>query len=314
MLHLLVMIVFFVVGMLLAGIFGAARGQGLASGAIVFVYGAIASLIGLIASMTFCYYADFKKKKSAIRIFATLTFLCLLALTIRVLTMNSSMDTTHNSYDFPEHKVNVKPVSNINHSYFGQWAEDPEPPMGLGFFKPDFFKSSTLYFYGDPNFEKPVQDHSPADSLVFKDLQESSNYELIYAPPWLFPEHNKLEYGIFYFRLQSVGRDFAGVTLNSLSLIEGYVDRNAGEIIYWPEFLLKVHSVEFLSNSDQKIRLKPLEIASEVNVPFDFMSPAEVKEEWMRVQLYDSDYQQVGTGWIRWKKDDKLLISYSLLS
>jgi hypothetical protein len=94
----------------------------------------------------------------------------------------------------------------------------------------------------------------------------------------------------------------------------GYVDRSAGEVIYWPEFLLKVFSVEFPPDQAQAIRLKPLDYSAEINTPYEFMSPVEVKDEWLHVLLLDDDYRTIGKGWIQWKKDNKLIITYSLLS
>ena len=93
-----------------------------------------------------------------------------------------------------------------------------------------------------------------------------------------------------------------------------FVDRFAGEIQYWPEFLLRVNSVELLPGSDQKIRIKPLDYAGEVIIEYDFLKPVLIQDEWMSVELYDQDYNRLGKGWIRWKDDNKLLISYSLLS
>ena len=43
-----------------------------------------------------------------------------------------------------------------------------DTPIGLGMSKPKFYENNVIYFYGDPNFEKSVSDHSPTDSLVFR--------------------------------------------------------------------------------------------------------------------------------------------------
>jgi hypothetical protein len=307
--YMLTILVFGFIGMSIAGITGAAKGQGLAGGAIVFMYGVITAGIALVCAIIFCYQADATKVKTANRVLAVLLALLLVVIAIRFFTMEEASDT---SLGFSDYKI--KPVTAIAPVELIHTNDGPETPLGLGFFKPDFHKNPKLYFYGEPNFEKPVQEHSPADSLVFKNLQEFSNYELIYAPPWLLPEHNKLDYDIFYLKLESVGRDFAEVILNNQTQRTGYVDRSAGEIIYWPEFLLRVFSVEFPPDKIQTIRFKPLDYSAEVKTTYDFMRPIEVKDDWLQVLLLDDDFKTVGNGWIQWRKDNKLIIAYSLLS
>jgi hypothetical protein len=44
------------------------------------------------------------------------------------------------------------------------------------------------------------------------------------------------------------------------------------------------------------------------------MKPVMVKEQWVKVQLQDDDFQDVGEGWVRWRDENGLLIRYSLLS
>ncbi len=44
------------------------------------------------------------------------------------------------------------------------------------------------------------------------------------------------------------------------------------------------------------------------------MQPLIIKGDWMMVRLVDDDYKIVGEGWIQWKKENNLLIKYSLLS
>ena len=265
---LLTVLVFDFIGMAIAGISGAAKGQGLAGGAIVFMYGLYTAVAALAFAVIFCYHADQRKVKTANKVLSVTFVLAAIFFVYRIYAINEDKD---NSYRPSESKAKTIAVSNsvIEKKYY----YDDETPLGLGFFRPDFHKNPKLYFYGDPNLEKSVQDHSPADSLVYKNLQEFSNYELIYAPPWLLPEHYKLDYDIFYLKILSVSGNFAEVILNNTTQQTGYVDRGAGEIIYWPDFLLKVFSVEFIPGQEQTIRFKPLDHSAEINTPFTIMKP-----------------------------------------
>lgn len=188
-----------------------------------------------------------------------------------------------------------------------------ESPMGIGFFKPNYFEHQILYFYGGVNLEKELREHVPADSVVFaKDQYENTTTS--YAPPWLYPEHLKLDYGIIIFKVLGEGRDFIKVEANRESGQITYLDKNAGTFTAWPEFLLSVHSVEFNEVSLKKVFVKPLDYAGEVNTTYDFMQPLLVEEDWMYVKLVDDGLHEQGRGWIRWKRNGVLLVSYSLLS
>ena len=57
-----------------------------------------------------------------------------------------------------------------------------------------------------------------------------------------------------------------------------------------------------------------MDYAGEVNVEYSFIKPILVEEDWMYVKLVNENFVEQGKGWIRWKKDNILLITYSLLS
>lgn len=306
--YLLTILVFALTGMTIAGITGAGKGQGLAAGAIVLSYAFYTSMAAFIIALIFCYHSEPVKIKKANRVLAVALIILLAGVALRIFFMKDVNNNSSGTFD-REAKI-VTAVYSINNSI---GTDDPEYSMGLGFFKPDLLGNNALYFYGGLNLDKPVFEQTPEDSLVFKKT-ETSNHDLVYAPPWLLPEHYKLDYDIFYFKLISVGRDFVEVSVNDKTQKISYLDRFAGEILYWPEFLLRVHSIELLSGSEQKIHIKPLDYAGEVNIKYDFLKPVIIQDEWMSVELYDENYVRLGNGWIQWKKNNKLLISYSLLS
>ena len=184
--------------------------------------------------------------------------------------------------------------------------------MGLGFFKPNFFDNPVLYFYGNPNFEKSLNDHYPTDSIVFT-KRESGGFDIVQAPPWLLPAHLKLDYDILYFKIRALGTEFAEVIVNSTTHSTSYINVQQGKTILWPEFLLSVSTVEFIPNSNQEIKIKPLAQASSIERDFSFMKPVLIREEWMEVQLMDDDFSLVGYGWIRWRESERLLVTYNLL-
>lgn len=55
-----------------------------------------------------------------------------------------------------------------------------------------------------------------------------------------------------------------------------------------------------------------MQVRLEIN--FDCMQPLLVENEGMYVKLVNGQLIEQGKGWVRWKKDNLLLIDYSLLS
>ena len=185
--------------------------------------------------------------------------------------------------------------------------------MGIGMFIPELANLKPMYFYGDVNFDKSIQEHFPIDSLTFM-RKENGGYEIATAPPWLAPDHMKLDYDLLYFRVVTVTDDFLEVVVNTKTLQTRLIDKRAGLLKYWPDFLLGVHSVGLLPEANQAVHSRPFRESGIITSEFSFMKPIKIKNSWMYVELWNDDYTKSGNGWIQWQKDGKLMISYSLLS
>lgn len=314
LLYLLTIIVFFTAGFLFAVLTGAAENQGLAGGAIVLFYGVISAFFAFIISLFIAYNA---KHKTVTLLNKILGIICI---AIACYSIYNHV-TGDKKEETPIKEVKplkpVAPAAILLNTMPNAGNEFPQQKteilMGMGFFKPNFYEHPVLYFYGNPNFEKSVREHMPTDSVVFRRL-EQGGFDISYAPPWLVPEHLKLDYDMLYFSVLSVGRDFIEVNVNRFDGRTAYVNISAGRLAYWPEFLLSVNSVEFISSKEQTIRYKPLDHAGEVTTDYTFMRPVRIKNNWMMVYLLDSNFKKVDKGWIKWRENEKLLITYSLLS
>lgn len=311
--YLLMFVFFTVIGILFAKLIEAGKDQMLAGGAIVLGYGI---MFGGVAFLT----APFIAYRIEAKLIKRLNWGMLIVLLVGYLFLRFTSDTLNDNIDQEEYQPPSKPTSPaepIGMVPASLIVSDEliagDPQLNIGFFRPDFYNNPTLYFYGGVNPQKGLTEHSPVDSLVFTQ-DENGNFTTSYAPPWLFPEHLKLDYGIMYFKMLSVGFDFIKATANKTNGQITYLDKNAGEILFWPEFLLSVNSVEFLPGKEQPIKIKPLDHAGEVTIDFEYLRPILVESEWMQVSLRDHGLNEVSKGWIRWKKANELLISYSLLS
>tara|TARA_R110002020_G_scaffold138817_1_gene309317 strand:+ start:659 stop:1345 length:687 start_codon:yes stop_codon:yes gene_type:complete len=190
------------------------------------------------------------------------------------------------------------------------YAQNKE--MNMGFYSPDFINIDKLYFYDVPNRQKISGQETPIDSLTFgKD--QYNNYALLSAPTWFQPIHDKLDYAIFYLKLKRLGRDYFEVIVNETTGKTAYVSRESGQAILWPEFLLNIHSVEFISDT-QKVFDNPNIKSAGRSYDRPFFRSRYIEGDWMEVEILDDDFKVIGRGWIRWKENGKLLINYNLLS
>ncbi|MBL1213231.1 MAG: hypothetical protein HND52_07740 [Ignavibacteriae bacterium] len=305
--YFLSLINFLFIGIFYAVLTGAAKGQGLAGGAIVLGYGVIAGILALIVSIIFAYILEEKIVLLLNKILGIVFALIVVVIAYRILTIEKKEE-----YIPPKKQVTpaaaVVPASiKYSNQNGGQKSK-----MGLGMAAPNFYQNNVLYFYGSPNLDKAVNDNSPTDSVVFK--RSEIGFEIAEAPPWLVPANLKMDYETFYFRIISIQYDFLEVVVNETNNQTTFIDRNKSKILFYPEFLLTVNSIEPINKQDNLVRIKPMPHVSPVNAEYDFLRPIRVKQEWIYVELLSDDFKPNGRGWIRWSKDGYLIITYSLFS
>ena len=301
LLYLLSLLCFFIGGLNYAAISGAAEGQGLAGGAIVLGYGIMFALVGLFASILAIYLLE---RPTIIRINKILTVLIVLMVLLVFVQRNarqkdrtSSMIMGQNQFQIAQ--ASLVPLSSSTRSSSVSY-------VGIGWFKPDL--QSPLHFFASNR----QSGNTKVDSILF-DKSNAGRKDITYAPPWLAPDHLKLDYDIFFFRVKSLSRNYAEVYVNRFNGSTRWIALESGAYISWEEFLLNVHSVEFI-NSGDKVHIKPLDHSSTVNISYDFMTPITVTGNWLQVHLFSDQYEKTGEGWILWRKNDSLKITWSLLS
>ncbi|WP_431137226.1 hypothetical protein [Psychroserpens mesophilus] len=317
LLYILAIITFFFIGITVAGLVDAGKNQGLAGGAIVLGYAVISSLIGLIISF-------FVANKTNRQIVFRLNVILALSIVSFFAYYQIKYQKRQKAKMIENHKTK-QPKQQTSSATNGFSFSEPIAILntnntktqtklsGLGMFTPNLNENDILYFYGNPYFKSSLSNRLPTDSLTFKS-GKYGGYNIALAPPWLVPEHLKLDYGILYFKAISITKEFVEIEVNTLTNQTAYVNIMSGKLMYWPEFLLDINSIEFLNSETQKVFVKPLEHAGIVNEHYSFMRPLKVKQNWMYVELLTDNFNSVGKGWVKWIHDGKLLIHYSLLS
>lgn len=185
---------------------------------------------------------------------------------------------------------------------------------GLGIVSPPIKAGTTLYLYSGQLIDDLLHHSTIKDSITF--VNGKYSVEISTAPPWFFPEHSKLDYEILQLRAITLSRNWIEVIVNKKTGQTAWVDRNAVTFQHWPDFLLGVFGVEVINAANNPVRIKPLDNASSIlNPGRNSLRPIAMQGEWMKVAtIQESPNAIPKLGWIRWKKGNQLLISWSLLS
>jgi hypothetical protein len=123
-----------------------------------------------------------------------------------------------------------------------------------------------------------------------------------------------MDYKILMFRVITVTRNRIEVIGNSQT--GRLVWLNIEDVIfkYWPQFIVEVNSIEVINTENNPVRIKALEnsaiLSTMANIP---LRPLAIKNEWLLVSTNGLADRIPPTGWIRWRREGELLITYSLL-
>lgn len=189
-----------------------------------------------------------------------------------------------------------------------------QQPLGEGIVKPPITAGATLYLYSGQLIDDLLHHAALKDSITF--VQSQYNIEIGTAPPWFVPEIMKLDYDILQLRAITIARNWIEVIVNKQTGRTAWVDRNAVQYQSWPDFFLEVFSIELIEPAKNPLRLKPMEQAAiVVNPGRQSLRPVAVQGDWMKVSFVQDNPGSIPKlGWIRWKKGNQALITWSLLS
>jgi len=294
----------FFVGISYARLINAGEGQGLAAAAIFLGYGVGAGFVSLLISL-FLLRISTQSRIVLLNKIMGLVLVFFLAFFSWSAYMRASekKSAAKEKERYIQQSVSTKLIR----------QQGTTAPTGIGLFRPNLEDVSTLHFYGGINFQKSLDEHSPYDSIKFTKV-DPGVAQIKTAPAWLAPEHLKLDYGIFYFTVISQSDDFIEIIGNKYTEQKTFVSRYSGKVILWEDFLLTVDSVEPVDPSSNPLRIKPLDHSSTVNTTAAHLRPVRINTEWIQVEMLDENLQAIGMGWVRWRKNSKIVLLYSLLS
>lgn len=300
-----------VIGTMIGSLF-VPKGSGLAGPAIALSYGAIGLAVALLAGILFVRKVSHARLHTSLLAVFVISVLLLSWLFYRART-NVASRAVPAELPKPTAPANEAPEAMLLPKAAYAARQQTQQPLGAGMVKPRLAAGTTLHFYGVRDVTALPDQLMPQDSLTFG--QGEHFVEIATAPPWFWPEVMKLDYNLLYLRAKTLSKSWLEVVVNRDTGRTAWVSRHAVDFIHWPDFLLDVFAVELIDPANNPMRIKPLLHASPVALPPRAqLRPLAVQGDWLQVALLGEDGQSGQTGWIRWRKDERLLIRYSLLS
>ena len=293
------MLIGLVVGTLIGGQF-VPEGSGLAGPAIAIGYGFVGALVALGGGVFLGWRLSITTLLITLKWVGGATVLVVAGLLVRAIALNGAEDEVA-----PAPLVPTEPIN------FIQTIRLPNAEVGIGLVMPHQRPGASLYFYGQPGFDRLPSDVAPTDSLTF--TRREHYIDIATAPPWFAPVHMKMDYNVLMMRALTISRNWVEVEVNQFDGRRQWIDRHAVRFVDWPTFLAEVNSIEALDPINNPIRTKPLPHAAILADSQDaLLRPLAVRDEWVQVSTNGLADRIPPTGWIRWRNDDGFSIRYAL--
>jgi hypothetical protein len=306
----------FLNGALIGALLGApaAEGQMLASGAIVFFYMLIGAVFGLAFTLFLAWRWDITKMRN-LAIGSGVLALIMVGITYTKAEQRRAEREQQRQESYEE---TLTPKQAIPDEDAMEITEESQPAVereagpnptieGLGIVQIPFSSEGLrLPFYATAD----VYGSSPVDSLVYTTNQGS--LELVYAPPYLLPFYQKIDYQALLFRFTGVSSHAVQLEVNAQQERRYWVSRDAVNVQFWPDFLAGVSVVHSLDEANNPVRRRPLTHAPTADFPEGTQwVPQVVEGDWVGVKPIMPDGSRPDLQvWLRWKKDDQLLLGW----
>jgi hypothetical protein len=295
-------LVFAILAMMLSRFF-IPKNVGLAGGAMVLLYGLFGLILGLVVSLVLRNRLSMKFLQLGNTVCALFLIICGVKIYQHIAVSKAEVQKQRARYQHLKHTPTAQPIPGAD-----------EVEMGIGIAQVHLKAGQSIYFYNKPQADQLAEQLSPMDSITFQAAPHG--IDIATAPPWLVPEKLKLDYQIFHFLVIAQHRSYLQVVVNKTNGKTAWMSKSQLSYQDWSSFLLGVSAIAPLDWDNNPLRIKPLTHASpllEIDSQY-ILQPLTIEGDWIEVSILDHNRQASGKGWLRWRSNTMLLISYDLLS
>lgn len=185
--------------------------------------------------------------------------------------------------------------------------------LGIGFASVEFEANTTLNFYSSSDSQQPSKqvkfiNNEEINSITFQDNDEVQN--------WLNPETLWLDYYQFILRVVNKREGWLEVVVNETNKNTLWIkdDKN---ITYrtWGAYLKDLFNIERKDTIEQKLFSAPNSNKQIEYSGMDCFKVIKIEDEWIQVtshpycDSFENWTTKIDSAWIKWKKNDTLLIN-----
>ena len=188
--------------------------------------------------------------------------------------------------------------------------------IGIGVIKIDYQKLPILKFFTDNNQLKPIK-----TIIISKDSEGEYTFKnKNQVDSWFSPEQLSMDYDIFVIRVDtSIGRWYKVYVNNEKGNMLWIKADLTKKFIKWPHFLKNETTAIEKGAFELDIKTEPNENATtikKIDIK-DCFQVLDIKGDWMKIKTNtnldcNESKKTIKSGWIKWKYNNKLAISYGL--
>lgn len=196
----------------------------------------------------------------------------------------------------------------------------------IGFMKGDGLISINPDNFPTLNFYENITDENPVKSISIHHDEKINSFNIqnldSIKNEWLMPLNINLDYYIFHLQCSAVKESWFQVIVNEQTNLKYWIKELPDfEYLSWENFILDVVAVRPIDSKTNPI-LKTANINSDKHKEqlIDCLVPVKIDGNWLKVKVepvicdktFEMKNDEVFEGYIRWRKDNRLLIYYFL--
>lgn len=190
-------------------------------------------------------------------------------------------------------------------------------PVGCGVIEIDQSRVSNVWFFSDTNNTSP-------DKVIKLLRKENGDYFVKNSSEvfkWFSPEAFLPDYYIFAMRVDTIsGRWYRVVTNNERGEMYWTKSEASKKYFPWSTFLVnETTGIDINEDFTLDIKLQPNDSAKTIRKfdKRDCLEAIDCRGDWIKIrthEMFDCNRhpQPIKSGWIRWKKDGRLTVNFSL--
>lgn len=173
------------------------------------------------------------------------------------------------------------------------------------YFAPDL-NSDALILYSAPNSESERFHYTLLNPQL-----DINNFRGL--PNWMDPALGSIIDGQFFFRLTNAINGFYEVVVSEFENLVFYIQQDRGNLLHITEIVNLATEVILPGLEINKIHLFPDMYSPEIINYYLYLIPIEIRGEWIRVRLFEDVRRSMGTGWVKWRDGDQVLVNFAFL-